>query len=198
MCIRDRGGVVDAVGVDAGVDPAAPSGGAVRLHRGEVGQQVSTLIVVLTGQVPSVDLAQNRIGRRLVAAVDAVVPREVKDWTVPLLGGYGQALADLLAERVEEVQLAAGVARRFDRLVVPLKHPLGLGERAVLLDMGSRREEEELGADVLRAQLSGGDLRAVLPERRGLDEVEVAHDQPLEVRHTKPCLLYTSDAADEE
>ena len=40
--------------------------------------------------------------------------------------------------------------------------------------------------DVLGAQLAGLDLRAVVPERGGLDLLEVAHDQPVELAPA-PC-----------
>ena len=40
-----------------------------------------------------------------------------------------------------------------------------------------------------RPQLAGLDLRPVLPERRRLDQREVAHDQPVEVGHAEPLQL---------
>ena len=56
----------------------------------------------------------------------------------------------------------------------------------VLLGVRGGREEEHLGRDVLGAQLAGLDLRAVLPPRRALDQREVAHDEPVELRHPQP------------
>ena len=43
------------------------------------------------------------------------------------------------------------------------------------------RQVEDLGLDVLGLQLTGEHLRGVLPERRGLHELEVTDHQPLEV-----------------
>ena len=78
------------------------------------------------------------------------------------------------------------VARRFDGLLPPLQHPLGLGERALLLHVGRGREEEHLGAALLGHDLAGLDLRGVLPERGRLDHREVADDQPVELGHGEP------------
>ena len=75
--------------------------------------------------------------------------------------------------------------RGLDGLVVPLQHPLGVGEAAVLLGVRGGGQEEHLGADVLGAQLAGLDLRAVLPPGRALDQREVAHHQPVEVGHAQ-------------
>ena len=74
---------------------------------------------------------------------------------------------------------------RLDGLVVPLQHALGVGEAAVLLGVRGGGQEEHLGADVLGAHLPGLDLRPVLPPGGGLDELEVAHDQPVEVGHAQ-------------
>jgi hypothetical protein len=81
---------------------------------------------------------------------------------------------------VHEPQLAAAVAGRFDRLVVPLQQPLGVGEGAVLLGVGGRGQQEDLGGDLLGAQLAGLDLRPVAPEAGRFDLDQVADDQPVE------------------
>ena len=52
--------------------------------------------------------------------------------------------------------------RRLDGLVVPLQQPLGVGEGAVLLGVRGGGQEEDLGGDVLGAQLAGLDLRRVV------------------------------------
>ena len=81
------------------------------------------------------------------------------------------------------MQVRAGVGRWLDRLEAPLQQPLRLGEGAFLLGVVRRREEEDLRADLVGLHLAGSDLGAVLPPRRGLDQVEVTNHQPLEVRH---------------
>ena len=55
---------------------------------------------------------------------------------------------------VDEPQIAALLVLRLDGLVVPLHHPLGVGERPVLLGVRRGREEEHLGRDVLGAHLT--------------------------------------------
>ena len=55
--------------------------------------------------------------------------------------------------------------------------------------MRGGRQEEDLRADVLGDQLAGLDLRSVLPERRGLDHLQVAHHEPVEVGHAEPLHL---------
>ena len=46
-------------------------------------------------------------------------------------------------------QLAAAVAGRIDRLLVPLQQALRVGERPVLLGVAGGGKEEDLGADVV-------------------------------------------------
>ena len=87
---------------------------------------------------------------------------------------------------VEEPQLRAGVARRFDGFLPPLQHPSGLRERACLLHVRRRREQEHLRPAVVRCDLARLDLRTVFPERRALDLDEVAHHQPVQVGHAEP------------
>jgi hypothetical protein len=79
------------------------------------------------------------------------------------------------------VQLRTAVARRLHRLVMPLQQSLGVGEVAVLLGMGGRRQEEHLGRDVLSPRLPRLVLGRVLPERRRLDHLQIADDQPVEL-----------------
>src|SRR5918997_1161545 len=75
----------------------------------------------------------------------------------------------------DEPGVTPGVARRFDGLVVPLQHALGLGERAVLLRDERRGDEEDL-----RAALLG--LYAVhLPGGGGLYLVGVQAPEPVQV-----------------
>src|SRR5450755_4820559 len=97
--------------------------------------------------------------------IDGVIPGQIEQRAIPRISRSREALLELPAELVEEMQLAAAVTRRLDRLVVPLQHPLGLGEAALLLHMRRGREEEDLGRDALGAQLFGRDLGRVLPER---------------------------------
>ena len=116
--------------------------------------------------------------------VDGVVPGQVQQRTIALVGGAGQSLSDPVAQLDEELQFALAVAGRLDGLVPPLHQPLRLGERTCLLDVGGRGEEEHLGRDVLGSQITGGDFGAVFPPGGRLDHVEVADHQPLQVRHT--------------
>jgi hypothetical protein len=48
-----------------------------------------------------------------------------------------------------EPKLAPAIARRLDRLVVPLQQPLRVRKGAVLLGVGRARKEENLGRNVL-------------------------------------------------
>src|SRR5699024_6639694 len=125
-------GLVDPVRVDAGVDPAAAAGGAVVLHLREGVQRAAG---PLPGEVAAVDLGEHRLGVRLPALVDRVVPGEVEDRAVPRVGRAAELLADAAPELVHELEVAAGVVRRFHGLIAPLHHPLGLGEGAGLLGM---------------------------------------------------------------
>ena len=63
---------------------------------------------------------------------------------------------------------------------MPLQEALRVGERAVLLGVRRGREEEHLGADVLRAQLAARDLGRRAPELGRLGRCEVAHHEPVE------------------
>ena len=156
-------GLVDAVGEDTGVDPAAAGRRAVGLHLHEGRQRATGRDLV------AVDLLQHRLGAGLAPGlrtlgaehalvVHGVVPRQVEHGPVALVGGVGQALTHHPAQVVEEPQLRAAVARRVDRLLAPLQHPLGLRERALLLGVRRRREEEHLRAALLRHDLAGRDL----------------------------------------
>jgi hypothetical protein len=132
--------------------------------------------------VAAVDLGEDGFCVRLLdLAACRVVPREVEDRAVPRGGRLLEPRADLLAEVVVEPELGPAVLLGLDRLEVPLQEPLRVGERALFLDVARGRQEEDLGADLLRSQLTGLDLGAVVPERRGLDLDEVAHDEPVEL-----------------
>jgi hypothetical protein len=65
---------------------------------------------------------------------------------------------------VHEPQLRAAVAARLDGLLAPLQQALRVGEGALLLDVGRRGQEEDLGGDVGRRDLAGLDLGRVAPE----------------------------------
>src|SRR5207253_8607900 len=117
-----------------------------------------------------------------VRAVRRVAPREVEDRPVTLPLRVLQPRADLLAEVVVEPELGPAVIPGVDRLEVPLEQALGVRERAVLLDVSRRREQEHLGSDLIGLELTGLDLGAVVPEGGGLDLDEVANDEPVELR----------------
>ena len=57
---------------------------------------------------------------------------------------------------------------------------------ALLLDVRGGGHQEDLGLDVLGAQLARAHLRRVLPEARRLEVGQVAHHEPLEVRQRAP------------
>ena len=133
----------------------------------------------------AVDLGQHRLAVDLAVLVGRVIPRQVQQRPVALVGRSGHPRLDPLAELEEELAFALRVAGRLERLVAPLQQPLCLGERSRLLHVRGRGEEEHLGLDVLGAQFAGRDLGAVLPPRRRLDEVEVADHEPLQVSHAE-------------
>ncbi len=181
------------VGVHAAVDPAAAGGGAVVLELRVGGQRLAV-------GVPAVDLGEHRLGGRLgQRPLHRVIPGEVQHRPVHLVSGASwehpqaprarQLGADQPPQVVGEPQLAARVARGLHRGMMPLQHPLGVGEAAALLGVRGGGHEEHLGADVLRAQLAAVDLRAVLPERRRLDQREVPHHQPLALGQAEPLQL---------
>jgi hypothetical protein len=92
------------------------------------------------GHLVAVDLAQDVLRERLLlGTVLLVVPVEVLDGQSFCVRRVGVVRPDPLGEVVDEPQLAAGVARRLERLVAPLHEPLGVREGALLLDVGSRR-----------------------------------------------------------
>src|SRR6266536_1350471 len=125
------GGLIYPIGVDAAVDPTAARGGSV-VFQLKVGRQRAALRVV------TVDLGKDGRGVRLVQrALRRVVPHQVENRPVHLVGASCQLGADASAEVINEPQVAAGVTRRLHRLMVPLQQPLRVGERAILL--GVRR-----------------------------------------------------------
>jgi hypothetical protein len=172
--------LVDAVGVDPGVDPAAADGGAVVAQLHERRQRPSGRDLV------PVDLHEHGLGAGLVVlAVHRVRPRQVEDRPVLRVLGRRQLLPDDAPEVVEEPQLGTAVTLGLDRFLAPLQQPLRLGEGAFLLDVRRRRDEEHLGAALLRHDLAGRDLRTILPERRALDHEQVADDEPVQVGHAQ-------------
>jgi hypothetical protein len=136
------------------------------------------------------DLGEHRLGAGLVELPDRrVVPGQVEERPVFLVLRLLELLAELQPEVVVEPELRAAVGLRLDGLVVPLQQPLRVRERAVLLDVCRRRHEEDLGRDLLGLQLPRLDLRAVVPEGRGLDLDEVAHHEPVELGKCEPICL---------
>src|SRR5438067_1083719 len=79
------------------------------------------------------------------------------------------------------MELAPAIAGRLHRLVVELQQALRIGERAVLLGVRGRREEEHFGLDVLRIDGAPDHLGRAAPELRGLRQLDVAHDEPLQL-----------------
>ena len=81
---------------------------------------------------------------------------------------------------MDEPRLAAAIARRRDRFFAPLEQALRVGERPLLFDVRGGGEQEHLRGDVLGLHLAALDLGRRVPERRGLDLHQIAHDEPLE------------------
>ena len=90
---------------------------------------------------------------------------------------------------VDEPEIGAPVALGLERLEVPLQQALRVRERTVLLHVRGGREQEDLGPDLLRDELSRLDLGRVLPERRALDLEEVPDDEPVELRQCQALQL---------
>ena len=63
-----------------------------------------------------------------------------------------------------------------------MQHALRLGKGSRLFHVGGRRHQEDLGADVFGLKLAVFNLRRILPERGGLNLLEIAYDQPLQRR----------------
>src|SRR5581483_8890623 len=149
----------------AAVDPAAAARRAVRLQQ-LVGRERLALVVV------AVDLGEDGLGARLLdLPARRVRPRQVEDRPVlRVLCSLRalQLLADRAAEVVVEPELRAAVLLRLGRAEVPLQETLRVREGAVLLEVRAGRQEEDLGADLLRRQFARLDLGAVVPERRRL------------------------------
>src|SRR5207248_7744795 len=120
-----------------------------------------------------VDLAMGAPGR--------VAPHETPDGLVALFPRARVKLLEAQAEVVGEIEIAAAVAGRLDRLVMPLQEPLRVGEGAVLLDVGRGGEEEDLGLDVPWRHLARLDLRSRAPEFSGLRDLEIADHEPVEL-----------------
>ena len=86
---------------------------------------------MLPSRAPAVDLREDSVGVRLtLRARCRVIPGQVQQWPVHLTGRRGELRPDTTTEVVGELQIAAGIASRFDRLVVPLQQSLRVGEAA--------------------------------------------------------------------
>src|SRR5690606_32204365 len=86
---------VDPTGEDTRVDPAPAGRGAVGSHVGEGFQQLPG---PLTGEVVAVDLPQDRLGVDLAVVVLRIVPGEVEQGPVALVGRAGEPVPDAEAE----------------------------------------------------------------------------------------------------
>src|SRR5664280_2143119 len=77
------GGVVDAVGIHPGVDPATPGRGPVGLHLGVGAQRLALLVA---REVTTLDLREHRLSVRIAVLVSGVVPRQVQQGPVAFVG----------------------------------------------------------------------------------------------------------------
>src|SRR5205085_5594511 len=117
-------GLVDAVLAAAAIDPATASRRAVRLQLGVGGERVA----IEDG--PPVDLREH--GFRVDLAVGAsgrVAPDEAPDGLVAVFPRARVKLLEAQPEVVSEIELAAAVSGRLDRLAMPLEEPRRVGER---------------------------------------------------------------------
>jgi hypothetical protein len=78
------------------------------------------------------------------------------------------------------MQFAAAISRGRNSGVMPLEHPLCVGEAPVLLGMGRSGKEEDLRCDVLGSDLSARYLGRITPELCRFGNHEVAHNEPVE------------------
>src|SRR5207253_10760637 len=127
--------------------------------------------------------------RVLVGAAGRILPGQLEQRSVSWVLGACQPVANSTSEVVYEPELGAPVALWLERLEVPLQETLRVREGPVLLDVCSSRHQEDLGADRLRLELAGFELRRVVPEGGALDLVEVAHDEPVQACQREPLQL---------
>jgi hypothetical protein len=84
-------------------------------------------------------------------------------------------IAHAAEHEVENLAIRLGLAGRVDRLVSPLHHRPGVGDRAVLLHEERRREQEHLRLDLLRV------CPGTVPERRRFGFPQFLHDERVEL-----------------
>src|SRR5438309_5478159 len=168
--------VLALFGIMPAVDPTSGCGRTVVFQVVEVRDQLTVR------QRVAVDLLVNHIHDGLVVRTfDRVVPSERAQWRVDRIRILRRKLLQARAEVVDEVRLAASVALRLDCLLVPLQQTLCVGEGAVFLYVRCGSEEEHLGANVLRTELSAFYFGRVIPEARRLRLEQVAYHQPLQL-----------------
>ncbi len=86
---------------------------------------------------------------------------------------------------IHEPKVRAAIPRRLTHLIVPLNQPARVRDGAGLFRRDRRGDEEHLGADILRPGLAELDAHALLPKIGRFGHRHVAHDQPLQPRHTQ-------------
>src|SRR2546425_7859299 len=174
---------------DAAVDPGGACRRAVILEIAE-GRHVPAGVVA----VVAVDLLEELHGVRLAAlafprVVVLVVEDEVLEALVARLLALGVELLEPPAGLVGEPDVGTAIPGRLGRLEVSLEHALSVGERALRFRHLRRREEENLGLDVLDLDVAVLDLGGVLPEGRALVEPVVLDHEPFELSHAGPLEL---------
>src|SRR5699024_12182050 len=91
---RAAPGLVDAVRVDPGVDPAPAVGRAVTLHLGEGGQRAAGPLALA---VAAVELEERRLGIGFSVLGPRVVPGEIEDRPIARIRGVAQLIPDAQA-----------------------------------------------------------------------------------------------------
>ena len=141
--------LVDAVLVDAAVDPAAARRRAVVLQL-RVARRASSPVAT----------SQPLISASTASALGSCDLRRASDSPSAATARARRAVAsssasfclDAAAEVEVEPELGAAVLLRLDRLPVPLQQALRVRERAVLLGVRRGGQEEDLGRDLLASR----------------------------------------------
>ena len=126
-------------------------------------------------QVVAVALLHDVLDIGLPVVRIAVVPCEKLDTVVLRIGRVLIELYDALPELVDDPVVGARVVRRIGSLHAPLDHAHGVRHRAVALEVGGSRQEDNLSLDVRRI------VAWTLPECRRLVDEDILYDECVEV-----------------
>src|SRR5690242_7351589 len=110
-----------------------------------------------------------------------VIPDEMLKSLIPRRSRWCVELLRAFAVIVVEPGVGPAIGGRLGGFVIRLQQALRVGESAVELTNLGGGEEKDFGLDVRGLDLAILDLRRMLPERGGLREPVVFHDQPVEL-----------------